>query len=105
MTAECGVIYGAGEALCRRKSILQHHVNPRHSGAGVSQEARNIQKRREVFGFCDKNCLEYETDTQLTFKHGRMACHLIFSSVASIMLDIINPRRNLLKEEVIGQFE
>lgn len=88
MTAECGVIYSAGEALCRHKSILQHHVNPRHSGAGDSQEVQNIQKCTEVSGFCDNNYLEYDTGTQLTFKHRRMAFNFIFSSVASIMLDI-----------------
>lgn len=82
MTAECGVIYSAGEALCRRKSILQHRVNPpTQEWERVSQEVRNIHKCREVSGFCDNNCLEYDTGIQLAFKHSRMACNLIFSSV------------------------
>lgn len=52
MTAECGVIYSAGEALCGRKSILQHRANPKRSGKRRSQ-SRSVkfsQKREGVGG-------------------------------------------------------
>ncbi len=47
MTAECGVIYRAGEALCGRKSILQHHVNPSHSGTGSQSVTVKCSESRD----------------------------------------------------------
>ena len=61
MTAECGVIYRAGEALCGRKSILQHRVNPKLLGNGsVSVSVRCSGSGSAAMPSAD-GCLEYET--------------------------------------------
>lgn len=66
MTAERGVIYRAEEALCGRKSILQHRVNPRHSGPGGGQSGRS----RTAWTSCA--CPEEET-----LKAVRAVCNVI----------------------------
>lgn len=92
MTAECGVIYSAGEALCRRKSILQHRVNPSHSGTGVSQEVRNIRKSRKVSALRASDCLEYETCTYVLSNLVRPSLQFNLLFCGGMMLDSVNPR-------------